>query len=99
MNLFVVMRIIAIILLVVSPVVALAQSTNGISRVLTNDSFDQTEPVQLDLANGFFLREFYDLALAEYQKYLVWFPDGTAIEEVMYRIAECHRGPCSSPYV
>ncbi len=63
--------------------------TNGTSAVVAPD---QAEQVQMDLANGFLAREFFDLALAEYQKYLTWFPSGFSVEEAMYRVGECHRG-------
>jgi TolA-binding protein len=77
-----------------------SQTTNAPAPVATTNAPaaaaeavpDRVESVQLDLGNGFFVREFYDLALVEYQKYLDWFPNGTAVEEVMYRMAECQRG-------
>lgn len=69
-----------------------AGSTNAPSATATDAAPDRVESVQIDLANGFFLRDFYDLALAEYQKYLDWFPTGGSVEEAMYRVAECQRG-------
>ena len=73
---------------------AVAQDTNAPTSLpsASDAASDPIEEVVLDLANGFFLREFYDLALIEYEKYLAWFPDGPAAEEAMYRIAECYRG-------
>jgi len=69
-----------------------AQITNAPSVAPTNAPPERIEGVQVDLANGFFNREFYDLALAEYEKYIEWFPNGAFVEEAMYRIAECLRG-------
>jgi len=69
-------------------------STNNIrqtnsTNITAQVSTERLEQVQIDVANGFFLRNFYELALAEYKKYLEWFPNGASGEEAMYRIAEC----------
>ncbi len=69
-----------------------AQGTNSISGVSTNVPPERLENVQIDLANGFLTKEFYDLAITEYRKYLEWFPRGVFAEEAMYRIADCLRG-------
>jgi TolA-binding protein len=58
---------------------------------------DRLENVQIDLANGFYLREFYDLALKEYQKYMEWFPKGEFIQEAKYRIADCQKAQAKLP--
>ncbi len=69
-----------------------AQTNVAPAAVSTNTAPERLESVQIDLANGFLGREFYDLALAEYRKYLEWFPKGGAVEEAQYRIADCMRG-------
>ena len=85
-------KLIAVVLFLVSGISGIAQVTNVPSVTSTNTPPEHLEQMQLDLANGFFLREFYDLALTEYQKVLDWFPDSPSFEEAMYRIAECQRG-------
>ena len=69
-----------------------AQGTNLPPGVSTNQPLERFEIVQIDLANGFLAKDFYDLAIIEYQKYLEWFPHGTFTEEATYRIADCLRG-------
>jgi TolA-binding protein len=53
---------------------------------------ERVEETQIDLANGFLSRDFFDLAQIEYQKYLDWFPKGEFVEEARYRLADCLRG-------
>lgn len=65
-----------------------SSTTNAVPALTT----DQQEQIQIDLANGFYSRDFFDLAVAEYQKYLDWFPGGASVEEARYRIADCLRG-------
>ncbi|MBI4024369.1 MAG: tetratricopeptide repeat protein [Verrucomicrobia bacterium] len=69
-----------------------AQITDTTSAAPTNAPPEQVEQVQLDLGNGFLNREFYHLAMAEYQKLIEWFPNGLSVEEARYRIGDCHRG-------
>jgi TolA-binding protein len=52
---------------------------------------DPAARAQLDAANGIFARDFHDLALSEYAKYLQWFPNAKGVEEAVYRSAECLR--------
>ena len=52
-----------------------SQETNTLSLVSPVGS-DKSEQVQVDVARGFLARDFYDLALAEYRKYLEWVPAG-----------------------
>jgi TolA-binding protein len=68
-----------------------AQTTSP-AKISPDTPPEQLEVSQLDVANGFLGRGFFDLALVEYQKYLEWFPSGFAVEEVQYRMAESHRG-------
>ena len=74
------------------PVVLMAQGTNQPPSVVTNAAPERVEHVQMDVANGFLNREFYELAASEYEKYLEWFPTGGFAEEAMYRLADCLRG-------
>ena len=52
---------------------------------------DPAAQTQLDAANGIFAKDFHELALAEYGKYLQWFPNAKGVEEAAYRSAECLR--------
>lgn len=52
---------------------------------------DPAAQAQLDAANGIFAKDFHELALAEYGKYLQWFPNAKGVEEALYRSAECLR--------
>ncbi len=79
------------VLSVIAPFFVMAQTTNIIPSVSAPASPERLEQVQIDLGNGFYSREFYDLAIVEYRKYLEWFPAGTAVEEAMYRVADCLR--------
>ena len=52
---------------------------------------DPAAQAQLAAANGIFAKDFHDLALAEYGKYVQWFPNAKGVEEATYRSAECLR--------
>ncbi len=75
-------------LLAVTPVGAQTTNSPGEKPI----SVDRLERTQMELGDGFLARSFYELALAEYRKYLEWFPSGMAVEEANYRIADCLRG-------
>jgi len=47
--------------------------------------------VQLDYANGLYVRKTYDLAVPEYQRYLDQYPDDAGRQEALYRIAVCQQ--------
>jgi tetratricopeptide (TPR) repeat protein len=46
---------------------------------------------QLDFANSLYSRKMYDLATAEYEKFLVSFPDASGRDMALFRLGECHR--------
>lgn len=86
------MRVVAFILtlLVFRNCCCFAQTSPATTTNTSTTIPEHIEEVQLDAANGFFNRQFYELAIAEYKKYLEWFPTGSAVEESMYRIAESY---------
>jgi len=47
------------------------------------------ETEQFDFANGLFQRDLYDMALAEYKKYIEAFNEGQYSDEAYFGIAEC----------
>jgi TolA-binding protein len=46
---------------------------------------------QLDLANSLYSRKMYDLAVPEYEKFLIASSSGTGRDAALFRLAECHR--------
>ena len=46
---------------------------------------------QLDLANSLYSRKMYDLAVPEYEKFLISSGPGDGRDSAMFRLAECHR--------
>ena len=46
---------------------------------------------QLDLANSFYSRKMYDLAVPEYEKFLISSGAGEGRDAALFRLAECHR--------
>lgn len=69
-----------------------AASLSAQTNATISTSTSLYESIQMDLANGFLSRQFYELAIPEYQKYIDWFPEGANVEEARYRIADCLRG-------
>lgn len=49
------------------------------------------DQAQIEVANGFYSREMYDLAAAEYENYLRNFPGSPDRLAAMFRLAECYR--------
>src|SRR5205823_1600948 len=45
---------------------------------------------QLAIADGLYIRKLYDLAVAEYEKYLGQFPNDSGRPSAMYRLADCY---------
>ena len=45
----------------------------------------------LDRANSFYARKMYDLAVPEYEMFLVAIRDGKSRDAALFRLAECHR--------
>ncbi len=45
----------------------------------------------LILANGVYARKMYDLAIPQYEKFLITYPKAAGRDMAMFRLAECHR--------
>ncbi|HRJ70597.1 MAG TPA: tetratricopeptide repeat protein, partial [Terrimicrobiaceae bacterium] len=45
----------------------------------------------LNLANSVYARKMYDLAIGEYEKFLISYPGAKGRDMALYRLAECHR--------
>jgi TolA-binding protein len=74
------------------PLIVLLVLTAGTGLFVPASALAQDAPAtrQLDFANSLFLREIYDMAAAEYQKYLDQFPRGDEREYALFQLAECH---------
>jgi len=47
--------------------------------------------LQIDLANGYYTRGHFQLAIPEYQKFIELFPTNPRVMEAQYRVGECYR--------
>lgn len=67
--------------------------TESVIRIAPAEAEQPPTPdkVQIDLANGFYSRELYDLAAPEYRRYLEMFPRGPDREAAYFRLSESFR--------
>ena len=45
----------------------------------------------IDVANGFYSRKLYDLAIPEYEKFLRFYPQSEGRQSALFRLGECYR--------
>ncbi len=64
---------------------------NEIRMAPAQPTQSEQDQILFDTANGLYTRKLYDLAAAEYQRYLSEFPAGPDRQAVLFRLAECLR--------
>ncbi|CAN5325395.1 hypothetical protein BH09VER1_BH09VER1_37630 [soil metagenome] len=74
------------------PVPAPPKDNDGDIRITPGvQSGDDAAKSDLILANGVYARKMYDLAIPQYEKFLISYPKSPGRDMAMFRLAECHR--------